>query len=105
MRISRMMLVLVGSCLFLSILIFPVSGNEYLLSPRENITLENCTLLIEDADSQAGKVWVSFFCGQNAHVSSVLGLGERSRLGRLELMVKRIYAGDDRDLVALDIWQ
>ncbi|VVB71688.1 Uncharacterised protein [uncultured archaeon] len=104
MNISWRWLSLIGSCLFFSVLIFQVQGKEVLLAPHENITLENCTLILEDADSQEGKVWVSFSCDQDAPVSSVLGLGEPNRFGRLTLVVKRIYAGDGRDLVALDIW-
>ena len=44
--------------LFLTILIYPVFSQEVVLSMHENYTMDNCTLQVEDIDSQAAKVWV-----------------------------------------------
>jgi len=70
---------------------------------HENYTMENCTLQVEDIDSQAAEVWVLILCGQEPPLSKVLGINDTLSCGKLTLMVKRIYAGENSDLVCLKI--
>ncbi len=70
---------------------------------HENYTMENCTLQIEDIDSQAAKVWVLILGGQEPSLSMVLSINDTLSCGKLTLMVKKIYAGESADLVCLKI--
>jgi len=92
-----------ASILFLAILIYPVFSQEVVLSMHENYTMENCTLQIEDIDSQAAKVWVLILGGQEPSLSMVLSINDTLSCGKLTLMVKKIYAGESADLVCLKI--
>jgi hypothetical protein len=89
--------------LFLTILVYPASSQEVVLSMHENYTLENCTLQVEDIDSQAAKVWVLVLGGQEPSLSMVLGINDTLNCGKLTLMVRRFYAGESNDLVCLNI--
>jgi len=89
--------------LFLTILVYPAFSQEVILSMHENYTLENCTLQVEDIDSQAAKVWVLIKAGNGPSLSMVLGINETLSCGRMTLMVKRFYAGESADLVCLKI--
>jgi hypothetical protein len=84
-------------------LIYPGFSQEVVLSMHENYTLENCTLQVEDIDSQAAKVWVLIQAGNGPSLSMVLGINETLSCGRLTLMVKRFYAGESADIVSLKI--
>jgi hypothetical protein len=84
-------------------LIYPAFSQDVVLSMHENYTMENCTLQVEDIDSQAAKVWVSILAGQEPSLSMVLGINETLSCGKLKLMVKRFYAGESNDLVCLMI--
>ena len=70
---------------------------------HENFTLENCTLQVEDIDSQAAKVWLLILAGQEPSLSMVLGINDTLNCGKLTLMVKRFYAGESADLVRLAV--
>ncbi|MCX6677184.1 MAG: hypothetical protein NTU95_04475 [Methanothrix sp.] len=70
---------------------------------HENYTMENCTLQVEDIDSQAAKVWMLILCGQEPSLSKVLGINDTLSCGNLTLMVKKTYAGESADLVCLQI--
>ena len=95
--------ILSAGILFLMILIYPAFSQEFVLSMHENYSMENCTLQIEDIDSQAAKVWVLIQAGNGPSLSMVLGINETLSCGRLTLMVKRFYAGESADLVCLKI--
>ena len=70
---------------------------------HENYTLENCTLQVEDIDSQAAKVWLIMLGGHEPSLSMVLGINDTLDCGKMTLMVKRFYAGESNDLVCLKI--
>lgn len=70
---------------------------------HENYTLDNCTLQVEDIDSQAAKVWVLILAGNGPSLSMVLGINDTLSCGKRTLMVKRFYAGESADLVCLKI--
>ena len=70
---------------------------------HENYTMENCTLQVEDIDSQAAKVWVLINGGSGPSLSKVLGVNDTLSCDKLTLMVKRFYAGESNDLVCLMI--
>jgi hypothetical protein len=89
--------------LFLVILIYPAFSEEIVLSMHENYTLENCTLQVEDIDSQAATVWVTILGRQEPSSSIVLGTNDTLSCGKLMLTVKSIYAGGSADLVCLQI--
>jgi hypothetical protein len=93
--------ILFAGILFLMILIYPAFSQEVVLSMHENYSMENCTLQIEDIDSQAAKVWVLILAGKEPSLSMVLGINETLSCGRLTLMVKRFYAGESADIVSL----
>jgi len=89
--------------LFLAILVCPAFSQEVVLSMHENYTLENCTLQVEDIDSQAAKVWMLILGGQEPPLSMVLGINDTLSCGKLTLMVNGFYAGESNDLVCLKI--
>jgi hypothetical protein len=95
--------ILSACILFLMILIYPAFSQEVVLSMHDNYTMENCTLQVEDIDSQAAKVWVLIRAGKEPSLSRVLGINETLSCGRRTLMVKRFYAGESADLVCLKI--
>lgn len=89
--------------LFLTILICTALSQEVALSMHENYTMGNCTLQVEDIDSQAAKVWLLILEGQEPSLSKVLGINDTLSCGKLTAMVTRIYAGESADLVCLEI--
>jgi hypothetical protein len=95
--------VLSACILFLMILICPASSQLVVLSMHENYTMENCTLQIEDIDSQAAKAWVQIRAGQEPSLSMVLGINDTLSCGKQTLMVARFYAGESADIVCLKI--
>jgi hypothetical protein len=95
--------ILSACILFLMILIYPAFSQEVVLSMHENYSMENCTLQIEDIDSQAAKVWVQIRAGQEPSLSMVLGINDTLSCGRLTLVVKRFYAGESADIVCIKI--
>jgi hypothetical protein len=95
--------ILSACILFLMIMIYPAFSQEVVLSMHDNYTMENCTLQVEDIDSQAAKVWVLIRAGKEPSLSRVLGINETLSCGRLTFMVKRFYAGESADLVCLKI--
>ena len=92
-----------ASILFLTILIYPAFSQDMVLSMHENYTMENCTLQVEDIDSQAAKVWVLILGRQEPSLSMVLGINDTLSCGNRTLMVKRFYAGELADIVCLEI--
>ena len=84
-------------------LIYPGSSQEVVLSTHENYTLDNCTLQVEDIDSQAAKVWVLVLAEDGPSLSMVLGINETLSCGKRTLMVKRFYAGESADIVCVTI--
>jgi hypothetical protein len=95
---------ILSACILSSaILIYPAFSEEVVLSMQENYTLDNCTVQIEDIDSQAAKVWLLIQKRQEPSLSMVLGINETLSCGKLTLMVKRFYAGESADIVCLKI--
>ena len=90
-----------SACILFLILIYPASSQDVFLSMHENYTMENCTLQVEDIDSQAEEVWVSILAGPKPPSSMVLGINETLTCGKATLMVKRFYAGESYDIVCL----
>ncbi len=72
---------------------------------HENYTMENCTLQVEDIDSQAAKVWVMILAGPEPSISMVLGENETLICGRLTLQVEKFYAGESADIVCIKIFR
>ncbi|MDQ1261771.1 MAG: hypothetical protein QG575_952 [Euryarchaeota archaeon] len=70
---------------------------------HENYTVENCTLQVEDIDSQAAKVWMLILAGHEPSLSIVLGINETISCGKLTLMAENFYAGESADIVCLKI--
>jgi hypothetical protein len=85
------------------ILFYPAFSQEVVLSMHENYTIENCTLQVEDIDSQAAEVWVQILTGPKPSSSMVLGINETLTCGKARLMVKKFYAGESYDIVCLKI--
>ncbi|MDD2835503.1 MAG: hypothetical protein PHY05_05080 [Methanothrix sp.] len=83
--------------------IYPALSQEVILCMHENYTMENCTLQVEDIDSQAAEVWVSILAGPEPSSSMVRGINETLTCGKTTLMVKRFYAGESYDIVCLKI--
>ncbi|MEM2097070.1 MAG: hypothetical protein QXI70_02790 [Methanothrix sp.] len=66
----------------------------------------NLTLVVEDVDPQAGKVWLSLYSSGSPVSSSVLGIGDHFvyyGVKRIDIQIINIYAGGDSDLVVLDV--
>ncbi len=72
---------------------------------HENYTMENCTLQVEDIDSQAAEVWVLILAEPEPSSSMVLGINDTLTCGKATLMVKNFYAGESYDIVCLKIVQ
>ncbi len=84
-------------------LLIPALAEEFLLTPQQSLMLGNRTLLIEDADSQAGLVWLSVLEEKKSTQSMVVAAGDAFCCGEATISVERIYAGDGTDLVALSV--
>jgi len=89
--------------ILLMLLLAPALSEEFLLMPQQSLMLGNRTLLIEDADSQAGLVWLSVLEEKKLPQSMVVAAGTAIRCGEVTISVDRIYAGDGLDLVAMSI--
>ena len=88
----------------LAILASPGLGVEILLSTHEPFYISgNLTLVIEDADNKHGLVWLKLYKNDQTLKSAVLGLGENFSYYDLDLSVRNIYSGGERDLVAVDL--
>lgn len=70
---------------------------------HENYTMDNCTLQVEDIDSQAANVWLLIHGGSGPSLSKVLGINDTLSCCKRTLMVKRFYAGEISDIVCLKI--
>jgi hypothetical protein len=92
-------------CILFLIFIYPAFSQEVVLCMHENYTIENCTLQVEDIDSQASEVWVFILAGPKPSISMVLGINETLTCGKATLMVKKFYAGESYDIVCLKIIQ
>jgi len=92
-----------GWAVLLVLLLTPALAEEFLLMPQQSLMLGSRTLLIEDADSQAGLVWLSVLDGKRPTQSMVVAAGDAFCSGEVTIFVERIYAGDGRDLVALSV--
>jgi hypothetical protein len=92
-----------SACILYLILIYPAFSQEVVLCMHENYTMENCTLQVEDIDSQAAEVWVLILAGPEPSISMVLGINETLTCGNARLMVKKFYAGESYDIVCLKI--
>lgn len=82
-------------------------GVTVMLTTGESLQFAgNLTLVVEDVDPQAGRVWLSLYTSGSPVASSVLGIGDHFvfyGVKRMDLQVINIYAGGDRDLVVLDV--
>jgi len=81
---------------------------DILLSTNEPLRFAgNMTLVIEDVDPDAGKVWINLY-GEGDEIlrNDILGVGGRFTyygVTRIDLSVTRIYVGGDDDLVELHL--
>jgi hypothetical protein len=103
MKLARGLYKFTAGTILLAVFIYPAHAEEILLSAQQNLTLGNSTLVVEDADSQAGRVWLRVFTDHGPPQSFAAIVGEAFRFGELTFRVLRIYAGDGTDLVALEI--
>ncbi|MGB9902380.1 hypothetical protein [Methanothrix sp.] len=82
-------------------------GVTVMLTTGESLQFAgNLTLVVEDVDPQAGKVWLTLYSSGSPITSSVLGIGDHFvyyGVKRIDIQVINIYAGGDRDLVVLDV--
>ncbi len=84
-------------------LLAPVShSTDAILRSNENCTLGNCTLHVVDVDSQVMQVWLVITSGNESLQPSVLGINDTIDCGNCTLLIKRIYAGEESDLVCLE---
>ena len=77
---------------------------EVLLTTQQPFILDgNTTLVIEDASSPQGVIWLKLY-GRNETIdSAVIRLGENLRYAGKNITLFKIYSGGDSDLVALKI--
>jgi hypothetical protein len=87
----------------LVISLLPASCQDLILSAHENHSLGNCTLQIEDIDSQTAKVWLVISDPIGPMLSEILGVNETLFWENRTLTVARIYAGESSDLVFLRV--
>jgi hypothetical protein len=88
----------------ISFLALPAYAEDVLLSIPQPLSLgNNTTLVIEDADTQQGVVWLNVFCDNRTIGSAVIGLGGHLVYCGRNMTLQRIYSGGYNDLVALDI--
>jgi hypothetical protein len=92
-----------SACILFMIFIYPALSQEVILCMHENYTMDNCTLQVEDIDSQAAEVWISILTGPEPSSSMVRGINETLTCGKATLMVNRFYAGESYDIVCLKI--
>lgn len=85
----------------MTILIGSALPSEVILSVHDNITVENCTVRVEDIDAQAAKVWLLLERGHEPARSMVLGINDSLACVACTLMVTGIYSGENADLVCL----
>lgn len=78
-------------------------SSEVILPVHENFTLENCTVKVEDIDTEAAKVWLLLERGDEPARSMVLGINDSLACVTCALMVTGIYSGEDADLVCLSL--
>jgi hypothetical protein len=103
MKRAKGLHIFVVSTIIAALFIYSALAEEFLLGRQQNISLGNCTLKIEDVDSKVGQVWLTIFAEQEPPQYAIVAVGETFCGGELTLKVLRIYAGDDSDLVALEI--
>ena len=103
MKLARGLYEFITCTILLAVFLYPAHAEEVLLLEQQNLTLGNCTLVIEGADSQAGRVWLCILADHETPQSVVVVVGEAFRFGKLTLRILRIYVGDSADLVALEI--
>ena len=103
MKLARGLCKFIARIILLAVFPYPAQSEDVLLLEQQNLTLGNCTLEIEGADFQAGRVWLCILADHETPQSAVFVVGEAFRFGELTLRILRIYAGDSEDLVALEI--
>jgi hypothetical protein len=103
MKLARGLCKFIALIILLVVFLCPAHAEEVLLLEQQNLTLGNCTIEIEGADSQAGLVWLCILADHETPLSVVFVVGEAFRFGELTLRILRIYAGDSADLVVLEI--
>jgi hypothetical protein len=102
-NLAKWISLFIASILPLMVLINPAVSQEVVLTLHENLSLENCTLRVEDIDIQAAKVWLLLQSEQQQPRSMVLGINNSTSCEKQTLMVTAIYAGEKADLVCLRI--
>jgi hypothetical protein len=103
MKLARGFCKFIILIILLAVFLYPAHAEEVLLLEQQSLTLGNCTLEIEGADFQAGRVWLCILADHETPQSVVFIVGEAFRFGELKLRILRIYAGDSADLVVLEI--
>jgi len=91
---------------FLAVLLLSssVAGKEIILYPGQHLSLDrDITLVIEDADSQLGVVWLNLSQKNESLNSSILHLGEHLFWRDFDMSILGIYAGGNGNLVVLQI--
>ena len=103
MKLAKGLYKFIGRTILLAVFVYPAHAEVVLLSVQQNLTLGNCTLEVEDADFQAGLVWLCIFADHESPQSVVVVVGDAFRIGELMLRILRVYAGEGTDLVALEV--
>lgn len=81
-----------------------VGGEEILMSTQGYLSFqENLTLLVMDVNLQSEVVWLRLSDENETLKSGILGVGESFAYDGMNLTVTGIYAGGERDLVAVDV--
>ncbi len=85
-------------------LILRASALDVLLTTQQSFNLDgNTTLVIEDANSQQGVIWIKLYSRKETVDSAVIRLGGHLRYAGRNITFRRIYSGGDSDLVSLRI--
>jgi hypothetical protein len=86
--------------------VHPSLGESIILHTQQSYIIPgNITLVVEDVNPSAGVVWLKLYRGNDTLKSAILNVGGYFRYGDTNLTVNKIYAGDDHDLVELEIFK
>lgn len=79
-------------------------GEGVLLHTQQPYSISsNRTLVAEDVDPSSGVVWLKLYSRNETLKSSLLGVGGHFDYGHINITVKKIYAGGERDLVEIGL--
>lgn len=79
-------------------------AKEVLLTTQQPFCIDNNTsLIIEDASSTQGAIWLKLYDRKETIDSDMIRLGEHLNYGGENITLNKIYSGGDSDLIALNI--